>query len=169
MRTTTVPAQVTTLEDRVIGNMGGTQSVLVIIATLCATAIYIFLPPFFAYDGYKLLPMGCIAAACGLLAIKVRGRIILAWIIVMGRYVVRPRYYIYDKRSTYLRDISVPSPVKEEIEVVKTELPRKSVSRSYLAAHEAIAVEEFVANPQTDLHIKTDRKGRLSVHFNENK
>jgi hypothetical protein len=168
MRTTIVPAQVTTVEDRIIGNMGGMQSALLIVATMCATAVYIFLPPFFSYDSYKLLPMLSIAAACGLLAIRIRGRIIITWIVVIGRYMLRPKYYTYDKRSPHLRDIAVSTPTKKDVEVAKDSEPlRNIVSPVNLTIHEAIAVGEFVANPQTNLHIKSDRKGRISVHFNE--
>jgi len=46
MKTTTVPAQVTTVEDRLAGNLSLTQLLLLVCPVFVSCLIYVVFPPF---------------------------------------------------------------------------------------------------------------------------
>lgn len=166
MRTTVVPAQVTTVEDRIAGSLGLSQLILLTVPVFGGSALFVVLPPFFNYAVYKVVLIVCFAALCALLAIRVKGKILLQWLIAIVRYNSRPRYYVYDKNDTHMRDIAptVKQEVAEEaIEQKKTILQKLP----QLSTPDLVKIEDIIANPQANLHFTTNRKGELSVHITE--
>lgn len=166
MRSTVVPAQVTTVEDKIAGNLGLSQLLLLTLPIFGGSAMFVVLPPFFSYAVYKVVLMVCFAALCGLLAIRIKGRILLLWVIAISRYNLRPRYYVFDKNAIYERDV-MPAIQHQEPEQL-TE-PKKGVQPAppRLSTAELVRVEDIIANPQANLHLKTNRKGELSVYITE--
>lgn len=167
MKTTVVPAQVTTVEDKIAGNLNFTQLLLLATPVFLSGAIFAFLPPFMSLRSYKLMVCMVLVATCLILALRIRGKIVLTWVTITGRYNLRPRYYIYDKNDLHLR--IEPQPQQEEraknkpkevipiVQKVKTELPFEEIVR----------IEHAVADPRTKFHFKTTKKGGLSVHIQE--
>jgi hypothetical protein len=41
-----------------------------------------------------------------LLALRIKGKIVLMWLIVLFNYQLRPKYYLFNKNSLYQRDMS---------------------------------------------------------------
>src|SRR5471032_2198661 len=105
MRTTIVPSQITTVEDKIAGRLGLTQLLLLSATVFGASGIFVIFPPFFSYAVYKLVLIVSFAALCGLLAIRVKGKILLFWGTVLIRYNLRPRYYVFSNNSMHARDI----------------------------------------------------------------
>src|SRR6266576_4782423 len=101
MRTSIVPAQITTVEDKVAGNLGLTQLLLLAAPVFISTATYIVLPPNLGAAAYKIVMMTVIAVVFGLLAIRIKGKILLLWAIMITRYNLRPRHYIFDKNDPH--------------------------------------------------------------------
>jgi hypothetical protein len=166
MRSTIVPAQVTTIEDRIAGNLGVSQLLLLTVPVFGGSALFVVLPPFFSYAVYKVVIIVCFAALCGLLAIRIKGRILLQWVIAIARYNSRPRYYVYDKNDSHMRE-DLPKVKQEE---VKEETEQKQPLPQHIAqlsTAELVKIEDVIANPQANLHFKTNRKGELSVHITE--
>ncbi len=167
MRTTIVPAQVTTVEDRIAGRLGLTQLLLLIMPIFGGSAIFVILPPFFAYAVYKLVLITCVAVLCALLAIRIKGKILLFWVITLWRYNTRPRYYLFNKNSTHTREIVLPvdidnEPTEETIADVA--MPTRKIS---LTTAERVQIEDLLANPDANVHITTNKKGELRVHLTE--
>lgn len=167
MRTTIVPAQITTVEDRIAGRLGLSQLLLLILPVFGGSGIFVILPPFFNYAVYKLVLIVCVAVLCGLLAIRIKGKILLFWGITLLRYNLRPRYYVFNKNSTHTRDVvtqvDIAIETTEEVKttkVVHVQLPKLSTA-------ELVAVETILANPAANLHVKTNKKGALSVSITE--
>ena len=75
MKMTVVPAQVTTVEDRIIGNLGFSQILLLIVPVFAAAGIFLLLPPFMGGALYKYVIMGIVALLFGLLSIRIKGKI----------------------------------------------------------------------------------------------
>src|SRR5947209_20569411 len=98
MKVTVVPAQVTTVEDRIVGSLGLSQILLLATPVFGGTMLYAILPPNFHSAIYKLIVIALLFATCGLMAIRIRGKILLLWLIVMLRYNLRPRYFVFNKR-----------------------------------------------------------------------
>mgnify|MGYP001571257725 CR=1 FL=1 len=97
MKQTVVPAQVTTVEDRIVGNLGISQMVLLALPVLTAGIVFTVLPPALHIALYKLLFLVLFAVLCATLAIRVKGKIVLFWIIVRVRYNLRPQYSVFNK------------------------------------------------------------------------
>lgn len=166
MRSTVVPAQITTVEDKIAGSLGLSQLILLTVPIFGGSALYVLLPPFFNYAVYKIVFITCFAALCALLAIRIKGKILLFWLIALLRYNLRPRYYLFNKNDAHLRDTAPV--VKEQAEVEESK-PKK-VTRPHLpqlSTAELVRIEDVIANPQANLHFKTNRKGELYVHITE--
>lgn len=165
MRTTIVPAQVTTVEDKITGNLGLSQLVLLVLPVFGGSALFVALPPFFSYATYKVVLIVCFAVLCGVLAIRIKGKIILMWLAVIIRFNVRPRYYLFDKKSTYLREEPVAKEIVEKEDAVKAKPKQKHMPK--LSIDQLVEVEKLLTNPEANLHLRANRKGELSVHFTE--
>jgi hypothetical protein len=167
MRSTIVPAQVTTVEDRVAGRLGLSQLILLAAPVFLGSILYVILPPFFEYHVYKIVLMVVLAVACGLLAVRVKGQILLLWLIMLVRYNLRPRYFVYSKNSLHGRD---------KVEPIKSEEVADNGAKAPVTAHpklpqlstaELVKIEELLANPQANVRFTTNRKGELRVHITE--
>lgn len=166
MRTTVIPAQITTVEDKIAGSIGFTQLLLLITPVFLGSALFVILPPFFAYATYKLVVIVCVAAICGVLAIRVRGRILLLWLITLLRYNLRARYYVIDKNDTYLREDEATQQalVSEEITQQK---PTKARAVPRLSTAEVIEAEGILTNPAAKARYEVTKRGELRVHLTE--
>jgi len=166
MRSTVVPAQITTVEDKIAGSLGLSQLILLTVPIFGGSALFVFLPPFFSYATYKVVLITAFAALCGLLAIRIKGKILLLWGVVLLRYNSRPRYYVFNKNDVHLRDIAPR--VKEEKAVEQAKPEKKLLpSLPQLSTAELVRIENIITNPQANLHFKTNRKGELYVHITE--
>ena len=120
MKMTVVPAQVTTVEDRIIGNLGFSQILLLIVPVFTATGIFTLLPPFMGGALYKYVLMGVVALLFGLLSIRIKGKILASWLVTILRYNLRPKYYLFNKNVTTNREeyySKIPTPeIKESTE-----------------------------------------------------
>ncbi len=168
MRTTIVPAQITTVEDRIAGRLGLSQLLLLVSPIFGGSAVFVIFPPFFNYATYKVVLIACVAALSALLAIRVRGKILLGWALVLLRYNVRPRYYLFNKNSSHTRTIVPQMELVQESteEDVATQIaPRPSLPR--LNTYERMRIETLIADPSANVHITANKKGELSVHLTE--
>lgn len=165
MRSTIVPAQVTTVEDRIAGNLGLSQLLLLLVPVFVGSILYVVLPPFFAYHVYKVVLFVVLAVVCGLLAIRIKGQILLLWIISIARFNLRPRYFVFSKNSLYAREETPAEPAEVEVsQVVEADQESKS---SGLSTAELIQVEAILANPAANVRFSTNKKGELRVHVTE--
>jgi hypothetical protein len=155
MRSTIVPAQVTTVEDRVAGKLGLSQLVLLAAPVFLGSILYVILPPFYEYHVYKIVVLVVLAVACGLLAVRVKGQILLLWLLMIARYNLRPRYFVYSKNSLHGRDKVEPS--KSE-KAADTSAEAPAVARPKLPQ---------LSTAQANVRFTTTRKGELRVHITE--
>jgi hypothetical protein len=165
MRSTIVPAQITTVEDKIAGNLGLSQLLLLVTPIFGGSALYVALPPFFDYSVYKLVIIVCFAVLCGILAIRVKGKILFQWIMTISSYNLRPKYYVFDKNSGYLRE---PDHKYHQPELTRaTAKPEKTIKELLprLSPAELFQMERLATSPGANLHFKTNRKGKLSVHI----
>jgi hypothetical protein len=166
MKTTIVPAQVTTVEDKIAGNLNFTQLLLLVTPVFISGALFAFLPPFMNLRGYKIVISVLIAVICMTLAIRIKGKILLLWISIIGQYNLRPRYYLYDKNDMHLRvepkqkaDVAFETAVK----VKKTEFNKVED----IPLTELVRLENVVSDPRSKFHFKATKKGGLRVYIQE--
>jgi len=104
MRTTIIPAQITTVEDKIAGSLNMTQILLLITPILVDALIYVALFPQSKINIYKSILMLIITVFLFLLALRIKGKIVLMWLIVLVNYQLRPKYYLFNKNSLYQRE-----------------------------------------------------------------
>lgn len=166
MKVTVVPAQVTTVEDRIAGSLGLSQIMLLAAPIFGGSALYVVLPPVGHSAIYKLVIIALLFFLCGLLAIRIKGKIVLLWLITLLRYNARPRYYLYNKRSLHGREDYRDS-VLLELEDEPVVISRRLRDTLALSPADMVELEELIANPATNLSFETNKKGRLYVRITE--
>ncbi len=108
MRTTVIPAQITTVEDRIAANLNLTQIILLLASLFVATFIYAVFPHRLSLTFYKY-PLFVINFIVFItLSLRIKGRVVLNWLFVLSTYYFRPRYYVFNKNAITLRNIVMP-------------------------------------------------------------
>jgi len=166
MRSTVVPAQVTTVEDKITGNLGLSQLLLLTVPIFGGSAFFVVLPPFFSYALYKVVLIAVFSFTCGLLAIRIKGRILLLWLAVILKYNLRPRFYVFNKNSQSKRELP-PETKAEKIKKPDTKKEPSPSLQPQLGTAEKVRIEGFLSNPQANLRFKTNRKGELRAYITE--
>lgn len=166
MKTVTVPAQVTTVEDKVAGNISFTQLILLTTPVFLSGLTFAIMPPVLTFSGLKVVVSVALAGFCAILAIRIKGRIILSWIVTLARYYFRPRRYIYSKNDMYLRKVYV-EPKQEANETEDSKTTPEETFLSPFAIKELVRVEAAVSDKRAGFEIRKSRKGVLNVHIKE--
>lgn len=165
MKTTIVPAQVTTVEDKITGNLGVSQMLLLVAPVFIGSILFVLLPPFFSYAPYKVVLIAILVFLCVTLSIRIKGTIVLNWIRIMAQYNIRPKYYVYNKNSMHLRQDEF---VNEAVEETAQQSQKEShVIKKSLPIPDVVSVEQLIANPSANFKLKVNKKGRLSVYLTE--
>lgn len=165
MRATAVPAQVTTVEDRIMGNLGFSQLVLFVLPIFVGAGLFIVLPPVMHGSLYKYIVMAVIATISSILAIRIKGKIILLWLITITRYNLRPKYYVFQKSTDHREDYTA---LKAELsEETKTTNREKVSPIPKLAFHDAAYVLETINKPESNLRFEMTKRGGLHVRLTE--
>ena len=167
MKTTTVPAQVTTVEDRFAGNLSLSQLLLLVCPVFISCLVYVVFPPFIKLSIFKVCLSALIFLVFTIMSIRIKGKIILMWLLLVLKYRQRPRYYLFNKNDLNLRVLVVEEP--EEVNVVKTRVvedaePQPSIK---LATPDLVRLELAIADPRSNFNFKTNKNGVLSVHITE--
>ena len=166
MKVTVVPAQVTTVEDRITGGLGLSQIMLLITPIFIGSALYVILPPFMNSSPYKLVIIICLMLVCSLLSIRIKGKIILLWLIVVLRYRMRPGYYLFNKNSLSGREkyMSVILADEENTKDARTQTKPLVLS---LSPAELFEVQSLMNNPAANIMYARTKKGGLNVFITE--
>ncbi len=165
MKTTTVPAQITTVEDRFAGGLSLNQLLLLVTPIFISCGIYLLFPPFLKITVIKVSLSSLIFICFGVLAIRIRGKLILIWLSLVMRYTSRPRYYVFNKNSTANRQIDELEQEELVSEVVEEELLRRPLLS--MATDDLVRLENIIGDPRSNFKFQTNKNGALSVHITE--
>jgi len=163
MKQTVVPAQITTVEDKIAGNISFKQMLLLVAPVFLSGAMYVFLPPFLGYSMYKIVLWILFALVCASLAVRVKGRLIVDWIVIRSKYNLRPTFYTYNKNSLQLRK-------KYETQVDTTEVSettKESFKHHEVDFSRLKRLEEIILEPKANLVFHATKKGGLRVSIKE--
>ncbi len=165
MRVTAIPAQITTVEDRIVGSLNLSQLLLLCTPVFTGGLLYAVLPPAMTISVYKLLILAVFIVACGVLAIRIKGMLVLHWAAILVRYWLRPRYYVFDKHSMHGRK-QYKTTAAETAEEETAQTPERTRKVSSLSFEDAVNVQELIRNPAANVAFET-RKGGLYVRITE--
>lgn len=164
MRVTVIPAQVTTVEDRIVGSLNLGQLLLLCIPVFGGGLLYAALPPVMTISIYKISLLVMLGSLCGILAIRIKGAIVLFWATILIRYWLRPRYYVFDKHSLHGREQYSAFPEAREEQT--TEAPIRTRPTAPLSFPDLVKVQACIEDPAANVAFET-RKGGLYVRITE--
>jgi len=167
MKTTMVPAQVTTVEDKIAGNISLQQLLLLSSPIFIGVAVYVLFPPMIKLNALKVAISSIVFLIFASMAIRIKGKLLLEWLVVIVRYNVRPRFYIFNKNDHYLRSSS--KKVLEEEANTKEAKKHPKIMLPHLpslSTPEIVRIENAITDPRANFNF-TARKGKLNVHITE--
>lgn len=158
MRTITVPAQVTTVEDRIAGNLTFPQLLLIMAGFGAMTLVYLFVAPRYHITLPKLIAITSVAILVGPLAIRIYGRLVAEWLILLARYAARPRRYVFTKNDRTLPDTPKLDEVREtNVVSVETQVPEIATP------YEHVKLETLIEDPMLQVRFVAAKNGGLHV------
>ncbi len=165
MRTQIIPAQITTVEDRIAGNFSLTQILILLAPVFFATIVFVVLPPTMILTWVKVVLIFTFGIISTTLAIRVKGKLVVHWIVILLKYNIRPKYYVFNKNDVSYRDLAIT--VKEKNEVSKVDKAQNSSDelKPSISIPMLIQLEELIHNKDFDVRFRTDKKGGLNVAF----
>lgn len=156
MKSTVVPAQITTVEDKIAGSLTFIQIILLVFSLIFGTGIYGLVSPKLHLTTVKIILMATQFIIFGSLAIRYHGRIIADWLVIYLRYKVRPRVYIYSKNDPIGRE--QPGDYKA---VRKEELHKEAVNNNEKVGKTTDHLINI--DPNSIVSVKPSKKGGLDV------
>lgn len=164
MRTTVVPAQITTIEDKIAGNLNVTQVLLLMTPVFIGIGLYGLIPPLMNIAWYKTILTIFSALISVTLAMRIKEKLVLDWLIVYMRYTNRPAFYIYNKNDYASRVINIPNPatVEPKDREVSQKTGIKNIN-SPISMGDTLQFEQLIRSDTFTLKFKPIMKGGLYV------
>ena len=100
MKSSIVPAQVTSLEDTITANLTLTQIILLIIPVFICAIVFATIPPMMRVSIIKLLTAMMLSLPCLILSLRIRGTLVLSWFKLIVLFFSRPHLYLMTLKPT---------------------------------------------------------------------
>lgn len=162
MKIQTIPAQITTIQDTIVGTLTFTQLLLLMFPVFWGMILYSLLPPQMDISSTKLLLFFGISFTFILLALRIKEKLLLEWIRIFLAYYLRPTYYVFDKNDTYLRPF-LPVVLQPKKPVVLRENMQEDTSSKGVTQGSIIRFEYLLQNQHYSFSVKAQKKGGLYV------
>lgn len=169
MRTRVIPAQITTVEDKIVGSLNLMQMMILMAPVFFTTLVYSIFPPTMSFVVYKLIISVIVFITCLLLSLRIKGKVVVDWLAILMRYNLRAKYYVYNKNETHLRVLYLPSFEEEKVAEQKQVkiIARKKVSSQVYQVKNLVSWENLIGSKDMDFRYKVSRKGGLNVAFEQ--
>jgi len=162
MKTTVVPAQITTVEDRIAGNLTFTQLIMLVIPLITSAAIYVLIPAANHFSLIKGILMGLQFAVFGTLAIRIRGKILIDWLVILLRFRMRPRIYLFTKNDLAAREVEGILAVEEKKKTIIKEVKQEKKLRNNVSLEDQAKIDRLLGNPSLRFRFGL-KKGGIDV------
>lgn len=161
MKSTVVPAQITTVEDKIAGSLNFIQIILLVFSLIIGTAFYGLVPPKLHLSTLKIVLMIGQFAVFGLLALRYKGRILADWLVIYLRFKARPRIYIFTKNDpTFREQLTDMKIIEEETKSVATTQRKKEKKNNLID-------RPMIENSGSIVSIRPSKKGGFDVLYRE--
>ena len=155
MRTTIIPAQITTVEDKIAGNLNFTQLILLVIPLIINCLVYTLLPERMHLSQYKIVLMLTSFFVFAVLAIRVKGKVLINWIILIVQYNLRPKYYLFNKNDLSGRKIEITLG-RNEANANKTKV---TIAKEASAFSDLANLEKLLTKKTSSIKFKPNKGG----------
>jgi len=169
MRTRVIPAQITTVEDKIVGNLNLMQMAILIVPIFFTTLIYALLPPSMSFVIYKLVLSVIVLVVCAILSLRIKGKVVVNWLSILCSYNLRAKYFVYNKNEACLRNLYLPQTLKTLVVKEKTVKAKTNVQTTSIIGQvkNLMSLESFIRNEEIDFRYKIGKKGGLNVAFEQ--
>ena len=157
MKTTIIPAQITTVEDKIAGNLSLTQVIILVAPVFWAGLTYVVFMPVMAFAWYKLVITIPVLIIAFILSLRIDDKLVINWLNLLLRYNIRPKYYVFNKNDAFLRTLDLPVTEKKVVRSVKAGV--KTVPNPHSGIREQIVFEKDKEN----ITFKINGKGGFNV------
>jgi hypothetical protein len=164
MRQTVIPAQITTVEDKIAGNLSFMQVFILMVPVFISTLIYVMFIPVMNLAIYKVVLMIISLILCSVLAFRFKGKIVLNWLIILINYNLRPKYYVFNKNDIFQRDVVLDS---KSITINSQKLKHTAKVKQKNIVKDIKQIEKYLKNEKYGLTVKPNKKGGFYVAYNE--
>lgn len=170
MKTRAIPAQITTVEDKIAGNLSLVQILLLMVPVFWATIVYALFTPRLGLLWYKFPLVISVLLICLFLSLRIRGKVILDWFTIILSYNIRPKYYVFNKNDKFLRTLDLPTFEKKQRNLFRKSTAVKQAKGSIrnFSIGNLVWLESLLTDPKNSFSLKTGRKGGLYVAFEQN-
>ncbi len=158
MRTTIIPAQITTVEDKIAGSLNFTQILLLMAPVLWGTVVYVLFAPIMKITPYKIGLVLFVTVICLILAMRIKEKIVAEWLGILLSYRLRPKYYLFTKNDLTERVVDLPfiEPVKS-FKKASAKSHKKDLAE--LSIKELIKLEQALNSKQLAVSFRFGGKG----------
>lgn len=157
MRTTIIPAQITTVEDKIAGSLNLTQILMLMFPILWTAFLYILLPPVMALPAYKFTLTLLVTFISIVLAIRIKNKLVLEWLLVLIRFQNRPKYYLANKNSLYERELDLPQEIAKP-DKASSKSPAKITNKKELTIPELVKLESLIESGKLAVRYQVGKK-----------
>ena len=158
MRTTIIPAQITTVEDKIAGSLNMTQILIMMFPVLWTALVYILLFPSMKLTSFKLVLIIFATATSGILALRIKDKIVAEWLGVLLKYRLRPKYYLFKKNDLTNRTLDIPELPVEQI-MVKKKVDKSVQTKNFdLDIFDQVKLEHLINSGKVALHYQLSKK-----------
>jgi len=161
MKSTVVPAQITTVEDKIAGSLNFIQIILLVLSLIIGTAFYGLIPPKLHLSSLKIVLMIAEFAVFGLLALRYKGRILADWLVIYLRYKARPRIYIFTKNDPISRERM------ESIKITQEEKTPLAIASKKKTRKNKSIERPIIESSGSVVSIRPSKKGGFDVEYQE--
>jgi hypothetical protein len=164
MKSVPVPAQVTTIEDRIAGKLTLQQVVILVSALLMDFIVFAIFPSALKINFIKLLIITLITTFFSISSLRLKEKLVIYWVVLIIKYLARPRYYVYDKNDYYLRQ----NPATLDPENLKVTKPNKHPlpKKMNINTEDHLRIIQLISSDFLQLKF-SKRKGALNVSVTE--
>jgi hypothetical protein len=167
MRQTVVPAQITSVEDKITGNLTIKQLILLTSPIFIDLILYIVFPPFTRINLFKLIIAALIDILFWISAIRFKGKMLIVWWIIIAKYNSRPAHYIFNKNTTHTRNFYMPDRNnQQQREEPSIKIATKKSPRN-ISVEEAINIGNLIKDTNLRLSFISSKKAGLNVHITQ--
>ena len=158
MRTTIIPAQITTVEDKIAGSLNMTQILIMMFPVLWTALVYILLFPSMKLTSFKLVLIIFATATSGILALRIKDKIVAEWLGVLLKYRLRPKYYLFNKNDLTNRTLDIPELPVEQI-IIKKKVDKSVQTKNFdLDIFDQVKLEHLINSGKVALHYQLSKK-----------
>jgi hypothetical protein len=157
MRTTIIPAQITTVEDKIAGSLNLTQILILMVPILWLALVYVVFYPSMKLVPYKMGLLIFVSVICLILVLRIKDKIVAEWVGVVFRYHFRPKYWLYNKNDTTGRVIDIPD--VPDISIVKRSVKKPAKSQqSETSISDLIKLEQLINSGKVAVRYQFENK-----------